>query len=97
MSDYQRVRDDKVLAMYEFTCQLATLEPPPPEMQQLFGAIHGNQDAMDGFAQMNAGTLCPAEFLSPANIGAIVARQRNKGEGFICRIDVRSWPIPANF
>ena len=37
----QRARDDQVLPMYEFTCQLATLQPPPPEMQQLFGAMHG--------------------------------------------------------
>lgn len=67
MSEYQRDRDEHVLPMYEFTCQLATLQPPPPEMQQLLGAIHGNQKAMDGFAQMNAGTISPAEF------GAIVA------------------------
>ena len=73
MSDYQRARDEHVLPMYEFTCQLATLEPPPPEMQQLLGAIHGNQKAMDGFVQMNAGTISPAEFLSPENIGAIMA------------------------
>jgi len=66
MSEYQRDRDEHVLPMYEFTCQLATLQPPPPEMQQLLGAIHGNQKAMDGFAQMNAGTISPAEF------GAIV-------------------------
>ena len=72
MGDYQRARDEQVLPMYEFTCQLATLEPPPPQMQQLFGAIHGNQKAMDGFAQMNAGTLSPAQFLSPENIGAIM-------------------------
>jgi hypothetical protein len=58
--------------MYEFTCQLATLEPPPPEMQQLFGAIHGNRAAMDGFVQMNAGTLSPARFLSPESVGAIM-------------------------
>ena len=58
-------RDEHVLPMYEFTCQLATLEPPPPEMQQLFGAIHGNQQAMDGFAQMNAGTISPAAVSSP--------------------------------
>jgi 2-polyprenyl-6-methoxyphenol hydroxylase-like FAD-dependent oxidoreductase len=67
MREYQRDRDEHVLPMYEFTCQLATLQPPPPEMQQLLGAIHGNQKAMDGFAQMNAGTISPAEF------GAIVA------------------------
>jgi hypothetical protein len=48
--------------MYEFTCQLATLEPPPLEMQQLFGAIQGKQPAMDAFAQMNAGTISPMEF-----------------------------------
>jgi 2-polyprenyl-6-methoxyphenol hydroxylase-like FAD-dependent oxidoreductase len=72
MSDYQRARDEQVLPMYDFTCQLAALEPPPAEMQQLFGAIHGNRKAMDGFAQMNAGTLSPAVFLSPQNIGAIL-------------------------
>jgi 2-polyprenyl-6-methoxyphenol hydroxylase-like FAD-dependent oxidoreductase len=72
MGDYQRERDEQALPMYDFTCQLAALEPPPAEMQQLFGAIHGNQKAMDGFAQMNAGTLSPAVFLSPQNIGAIL-------------------------
>jgi hypothetical protein len=47
---------------YAFTCQLATLEPPPPGMQQMLGAIQGNQAAMDAFAQMNAGTITPAAF-----------------------------------
>jgi 2-polyprenyl-6-methoxyphenol hydroxylase-like FAD-dependent oxidoreductase len=65
MSDYQRTRDEHALPMYEFTCQLATLAPPPPEMQQLLGGICGNQKAMDAFVQMNAGTISPAEFLSP--------------------------------
>jgi 2-polyprenyl-6-methoxyphenol hydroxylase-like FAD-dependent oxidoreductase len=73
MGEYQRERDEHVLSMYEFTCQLATLEPPPPEAQQLFGAIAGNQKAMDGFAQMNAGTISPAQFFSPENVGAIMA------------------------
>lgn len=73
LGDYQRARDEHVLPMYEFTCQLATLQPPPPEMQQLFSAIHGNQGAMDGFVQMNAGTISPAGFLSQENVGAIMA------------------------
>jgi flavin-dependent dehydrogenase len=71
MNEYQSMRDARVKAMYEFTCQLATLEPPPPEMQQLFGAIHGNQKAMDDFARMNAGTISPQEFFSPQNVSAI--------------------------
>jgi flavin-dependent dehydrogenase len=51
MSDYQRARDSKVGPMYDFTTQLATLEPPPPEMQQLLGAVHGNRDAMGRFRE----------------------------------------------
>jgi 2-polyprenyl-6-methoxyphenol hydroxylase-like FAD-dependent oxidoreductase len=76
MSAYQRTRDEHVLPMYEFTCQLATLAPPAPEMQQLFGAIHGNQTAMDGFVKMNAGTISPVEFLSPENVGKIMTSAR---------------------
>ena len=76
MGEYQRARDEHVLPMYEFTCQLATLEPPPPEMQQLLGAIQGNQKAMDGFVQMNAGTISPAEFFSSESISAIMASAR---------------------
>jgi 2-polyprenyl-6-methoxyphenol hydroxylase-like FAD-dependent oxidoreductase len=71
MSDYQRARDEHVLPMYEFTCQLATLAPPPLEMQHLFGAIHGNQTAMDDFVRMNAGTISPASFFSPENLTRI--------------------------
>lgn len=67
MHQYQRDRDAQVLPMYELTCQIATLQPPPLEMQQLLGAIHGNQRPMDAFVQMNAGTISPMEF------GAVVA------------------------
>jgi 2-polyprenyl-6-methoxyphenol hydroxylase-like FAD-dependent oxidoreductase len=73
MAEYQRGRDEHVLPMYEFTCQLATLAPPPPEMQRLIGAIHGKKQAMDAFAQMNAGTICPAEFFAKASVGAFTA------------------------
>ena len=73
MGEYQVTRDGRVLPMYEFTTQLATLEPPPPELQQLLGAVHGNQDAMDGFARVNAGVTSPAEFFSKENVGHIFA------------------------
>jgi flavin-dependent dehydrogenase len=73
MSEYQRTRDARVKAMYDFTCNLATLEPPTPEIQHLFAAVHGNQAAMDAFVQMNAGTISPAEFFAPENINAIMA------------------------
>jgi 2-polyprenyl-6-methoxyphenol hydroxylase-like FAD-dependent oxidoreductase len=73
MLEYQRTRDARVKGIYEFTCQLATLEPPPPDMQQILAAIHGNQEAMDGFARMNAGTISPAEFFASENVKAITA------------------------
>jgi 2-polyprenyl-6-methoxyphenol hydroxylase-like FAD-dependent oxidoreductase len=73
LADYQRVRDQHVTPMYEYTCELAMLQPPPPEMQQLLRAIHGKQQAMDGFARMNAGTISPAEFLAPGNVEALLA------------------------
>ena len=72
MGEYQRARDDSTLAIYDFTCQLASLAPPPPEMQRLFGAIAGNAQAMNGFAQMNAGTISPAQFFAPPNVASIL-------------------------
>ena len=76
LGEYQSTRDRHVLPMYEFTGQLATLEPPPPELQQLLGAVHGNREAMDGFARVNAGVTSPAEFFSPENVGRIFAGAR---------------------
>jgi 2-polyprenyl-6-methoxyphenol hydroxylase-like FAD-dependent oxidoreductase len=73
MADYRLARDRQVLPMYELTCELATLEPPPPELQQLLGAAHGNQEAMDAFARMMAGVTSPAEFFSEQNVGRILA------------------------
>jgi 2-polyprenyl-6-methoxyphenol hydroxylase-like FAD-dependent oxidoreductase len=76
MGRYQATRDQQVLPMYEFTCQLATLEPPPPALQHLLGAVHGNQAAMDGFARVIAGVTSPAEFFSDQNVGRIFATAR---------------------
>jgi 2-polyprenyl-6-methoxyphenol hydroxylase-like FAD-dependent oxidoreductase len=73
MADYQRVRDAEDLPMYEFTCQLAALEPPPVELQRLLGAVHGNRRAMDDFVRMNAGTISPAAFFAPTNVADIMA------------------------
>lgn len=73
MRDYQSTRDEHVLPMYEFTCQLAMLEPPPPEMQQLLAAMRGNQEAMDGFVRTTAGVTSPAEFFSDESVARIFA------------------------
>lgn len=73
MREYQVARDEHVLPIFEFTCQLATLEPPSPDLQRLLGAVHGNQDAMDAFARVNSGVTSPAEFFAEDNVGRIMA------------------------
>ena len=73
MSEYQRSRDRDALPVYEFTDDFAQLRPPPPELQQLIAAMHGNQQAMDGFVSVQAATLPAPEFFAPANIGRIMA------------------------
>ena len=73
MHDFQHARDTHALPIYEFTTQMATLEPPPPELQQLLGAVHGNQDAMDAFVSVVAGTMSPVDFFDPTHIGGIMA------------------------
>jgi flavin-dependent dehydrogenase len=73
MGGYQARRDEQVLPMYEFTGDLATLAPPPPETQRLLSAASRSQEAMDGFARVVAGVTSPAEFFSDESVGRILA------------------------
>jgi 2-polyprenyl-6-methoxyphenol hydroxylase-like FAD-dependent oxidoreductase len=81
MAEYQRQRDEDVLPMYEFTCELATLEPPPPDMQRILAAVALSQEAMDAFARMNAGTISPAEFFAPDAVRAMLGAAAHGGNG----------------
>jgi flavin-dependent dehydrogenase len=73
MADYQRTRDEVAMPVYEFTAEFATMEPPPPEMQQLIGAMQGNQEAQDRFISVQASTLPAPEFFAPESVGEIMA------------------------
>lgn len=75
LADYQARRDARVKPMYDFTCELAKLEPPPPQMQQLFAALHGNQEATDQFFAALTGAMPLPVFMSPKNIGRILQSQ----------------------
>ena len=63
--------------------ELAPKEPPPPELQRILGAVHGNQAAMDGFARLNAGTISPTEFFAPDNVEAIFADAASRAQRMI--------------
>lgn len=73
MNEYQSRRDAESLPMFDFTCKLAALEPPPPELVELLAAARESQDAMDQFCRVNAGMLSPADFFAEDNVRRIVA------------------------
>jgi flavin-dependent dehydrogenase len=72
MAEYEHRRNEAAFPIYEFTCQLAALDPPPPEMQQLFAALSHNQQQTNRFFGVLAGTVPVAEFFSPENMGRIM-------------------------
>lgn len=65
LADYQRRRDASLRPMYEFTSQLAAMEPPPP-MQQLFASLRGDQAQTDRFFGALSGTVPVPEFFGSA-------------------------------
>lgn len=73
MAAYQSARDLDALPKYEFYTQLAALEPPPPDMQQVLAAASRSRASMDGFMRVVAGVTSPAEFFSPENVERIFA------------------------
>jgi 2-polyprenyl-6-methoxyphenol hydroxylase-like FAD-dependent oxidoreductase len=76
MAAYQSARDEHVMPMYEMTFDFAQVDqPPPPETQQLLAAVSGDQQAMDDFVSVQAGTLPIPEFFSAENVGRIFAAQ----------------------
>jgi 2-polyprenyl-6-methoxyphenol hydroxylase-like FAD-dependent oxidoreductase len=76
LADCERRRNEAALPMYELTCQLATLQPPPPEMQRLFAALRDNQADTDRFVGMIAGSVPIPEFFAPENLERIIGRAR---------------------
>ena len=73
LAAHETARNERVRPMYEFTTQLAALESPPPEMQALFGALRGNQDATNAFLSAITGAIPLTDFMSNENIGRIMA------------------------
>ncbi|MBI3303773.1 MAG: FAD-dependent monooxygenase [Deltaproteobacteria bacterium] len=71
LAEYERQRNAAALPMYEFTCELATLEPPSAEQMQLFAALRGNQAETNRFFGTMVGTVSIPEFFALENIQRI--------------------------
>jgi flavin-dependent dehydrogenase len=74
LADYERRRNELAAQGFGATLEFARLQPPPPEMQQLFAALRHDQEQTNRFFGTFAGTVSAAEFFHPDNIGRIVGR-----------------------
>ena len=73
LAAYQRQRDEAAAPGFANTLQFASLQPPPPELQQLFAALRHNQAQLNRFMGTVVGTVPPQEFFAPENLGQIMA------------------------
>lgn len=73
LAGYEQKRNDFAFPMYELICQMASMEPPPPDMMALFAAMQGNQKAINRFFGVLDGTVSVPEFFAPDNVAAILA------------------------
>jgi len=71
LARYEYKRNEAVMPMYQMTCDLAKLQPPPPEMQILFAALRDNEEQTGRFLGTIAGTVPIPEFFSPDNVGRV--------------------------
>jgi len=68
----EAARNERVGAMYDFTNQLAALEPPPVHMQELFAALRTNQEATNEFLSAITGAASLGDFMSPENLRRVM-------------------------
>jgi flavin-dependent dehydrogenase len=75
LADYQRVRDERLTPMYDLSCNIATLEPPSPEMLALYEALRTNKIERNRFFGTLGGIVSTAEYYAPQNLQRIIANQ----------------------
>jgi flavin-dependent dehydrogenase len=75
LAGYQRRRDEESLPLYELTCQLAGLRPPPPDLAAVLAALPADQADTDRFFGVIEGTTAVGDFFASESIGRILSRQ----------------------
>jgi flavin-dependent dehydrogenase len=74
LANYQRIRDEHLTPMYDFNCGQASLQPPPPEMLALFGALRYDLVERNRFFGTLGGTVPIPEYYAPENLQRIVGK-----------------------
>ena len=68
LAGYEQQHLDAAMPLFDLTSQLAMLEPPPPDLQQLLAMLAGNQEGIDQFLGTIDGSVSAADFYAPDNI-----------------------------
>jgi flavin-dependent dehydrogenase len=72
MAGYQRARDERVLPHWEFTTDLARLQPLPVEARVLFGSLQGRQAEIDRFLGVVTGSEALSSYRTGSNMFRLV-------------------------
>jgi flavin-dependent dehydrogenase len=73
LADYQRVRDEHFRAMYDLNCDMAGLQPPPPELQALYHALRDNPVERSRYFGTLGGTVPIPDFYARENLRRITS------------------------
>jgi flavin-dependent dehydrogenase len=73
LAGYEARRDETVLPMFHFTADMARLDPPSAELEQIIGALPGNPVQAQRFLGVFAGTTAVTDFFSPDNLQELLA------------------------
>jgi 2-polyprenyl-6-methoxyphenol hydroxylase-like FAD-dependent oxidoreductase len=71
LAAYEQARNDAHTPIYDFTCTLAALAPPAPDLHELFRALRGNQKDTNRLLGVLAGTVSMGDFFAPENVARI--------------------------
>lgn len=74
LAGYEQRRNERAMAHYEMTCDLARLAPPPPDVQQLFGALRDNRPDTGQYFGVLDGCVPVQEFFAPENVQRIIGQ-----------------------
>ncbi|HUE75194.1 MAG TPA: NAD(P)/FAD-dependent oxidoreductase [Chloroflexota bacterium] len=71
-ADYERLRNETVIPLYQLNLQLARLEQSTPEQVALRAALRGNDEDTSRFLGVTSGTVPLPEFFAPDNLRRIM-------------------------
>lgn len=72
LASYEQQRNDVAFPLYDLTCQIASFEERPPELEALLHALSRNPAETARFLAVMEGTVPGHEFFDPANIARIM-------------------------